>query len=206
MKELYAAMAEAINSMGDPIKNAQNSHFKNKYADLTQVRDCLEVPLQENGLMVVQFLDPGAMGIGGTETDNILVTRLVHLETGQHLDSRIILRCPDNKPQSLGSAITYMRRYALKAMFGMVDVDDDGNAASGRSAERSAPAPKAPAESMVLPDVKSLEDLMQRMSRAASMNELESWARQAVKLRLDDKSKRKARAAYDKRVEELGVR
>lgn len=35
-------------------------------------------------------------------------------------------------PQAVGSAITYMRRYALGAVLGLnIDNDDDGNAASG---------------------------------------------------------------------------
>jgi hypothetical protein len=33
-------------------------------------------------------------------------------------------------PQGAGSALTYMRRYALAAFIGVVQADDDGNAAS----------------------------------------------------------------------------
>jgi hypothetical protein len=38
----------------------------------------------------------------------------------------------DDTPQAMGSALTYARRYALTAMVGIAQVDDDGNAASGR--------------------------------------------------------------------------
>mgnify|MGYP002132282933 FL=1 len=39
---------------------------------------------------------------------------------------------PVTKPdaQGAGSALTYMRRYALAAVVGVVQADDDGNAAS----------------------------------------------------------------------------
>ena len=37
-----------------------------------------------------------------------------------------------NKPQAVGSAITYAKRYALSAIFGITsDKDDDGNEATG---------------------------------------------------------------------------
>jgi hypothetical protein len=36
-----------------------------------------------------------------------------------------------NSPQAIGSAITYMRRYAISAVLGLiVEEDDDGNKAS----------------------------------------------------------------------------
>jgi hypothetical protein len=39
------------------------------------------------------------------------------------------------EPQSLGSCITYNRRYSLQAMTGLTPIDDDGNAASGIPAD-----------------------------------------------------------------------
>ncbi len=44
--------------------------------------------------------------------------------------------CPvKNDPQGQGSAITYMRRYALSAVLGIrTEEDDDGNAASNKGA------------------------------------------------------------------------
>jgi hypothetical protein len=38
----------------------------------------------------------------------------------------------DDSPQALGSAITYSRRYALAAMCGLAQIDDDAEAAQGR--------------------------------------------------------------------------
>jgi hypothetical protein len=42
---------------------------------------------------------------------------------------------PVSKPdaQGAGSAITYMRRYALAAIVGVVQADDDGNSASNKA-------------------------------------------------------------------------
>lgn len=35
-------------------------------------------------------------------------------------------------PQSIGSAVTYARRYALASMVGLAQADDDGNSSSGK--------------------------------------------------------------------------
>lgn len=137
MKALLAALAKARAEMPDPKKNAANPHFKNKFADLGEVMDCIETPLANNGLMVTQTLADPQPGV--------LVTTLWHVESGEHLTSSLPLLPVKSDPQAQGSAITYARRYALKAMFGMVDVDDDGNAASGRT-QTKAPTKKEPAK------------------------------------------------------------
>ena len=137
MKALLAALAKARAEMPDPKKNAANPHLKNKFADLGEVMDCIETPLANNGLMVTQTLADPQPGV--------LVTTLWHVESGEHLTSSLPLLPAKYDPQAQGSAITYARRYALKAMFGMVDVDDDGNAASGRTQAKT-PTKKEPAK------------------------------------------------------------
>lgn len=126
MKNLYKALAAAIAAMPDPKKNSKNEHFKNSYADLGKVLECIEGPLASNGLLLVQMVD--AVG-----PDAMLSTSLIHVETGEQLDSHYPLRPEKAGPQALGSCITYARRYQIKALFGMVDVDDDGEGAQNRS-------------------------------------------------------------------------
>ena len=118
MKNLLTALLKAKIELPDPVKNARNPHFKNQFADLGQVMDCLEEPLARNGLVLTQTL---------TAADT-LVTTLWHAESGESLSSEMKLHMTKMDPQGQGSAITYARRYAAKAMFGMVDVDDDGEA------------------------------------------------------------------------------
>jgi hypothetical protein len=46
-------------------------------------------------------------------------------------------------PQSIGSCVTYLRRYSLAAIVGVSPEDDDGNAATGKKEEaRVAPLPR----------------------------------------------------------------
>lgn len=94
------------------------------YAPLDTILDKVRKPLSENGLAIVQMLD-------GTD----LVTLLLH-ESGASLSGKVALpRDPNGDVQQLGSAITYLRRYALQAMLGIAaEEDDDGNTAAGNRA------------------------------------------------------------------------
>jgi hypothetical protein len=53
-------------------------------------------------------------------------------------------------PQSYGSCITYARRYAMAAITGVATEDDDGNAATGRTAQ-DAPVSNPPPEAKAPP-------------------------------------------------------
>lgn len=128
--DLLPALAAAIADMPDPRKNASNPHFRNRFADLGEVMECIAGPLHAHGLVVTQTL----------AGENVLVTRVWHAKSGQWIESRLPLLLVKADPQGQGSAITYARRYALKALFGMVDADDDGNKAS----ERPKPAHASP--------------------------------------------------------------
>lgn len=133
VRALLPALAKAIADMPNPKKNSNNPAFRSKFADLGEVLDCIAEPLAAHGLLMTQTVRDGA-----------LVTRCWHCESGEWIESAMALRPDKDTPQGMGSAITYARRYALKAMFGMRDDDDDGNAASGRAPSTNrAAAPKA---------------------------------------------------------------
>jgi hypothetical protein len=70
-----------------------------------------------------------------------LTTRLVH-ESGEWIEDTATLPLPKNDPQGYGSAMTYARRYALSAITGLYQDDDDGNAASNGLSKQPA-QPKA---------------------------------------------------------------
>jgi hypothetical protein len=64
------------------------------------------------------------MGVDG------LTTTLRHI-SGESISGVYPVNPVKNDPQSIGSALTYSRRYSLMAMLGIVaDDDDDGNAAT----------------------------------------------------------------------------
>lgn len=130
INELASALSKAQTEMQSAIKDSNNPFYKSKYADLSSVWEVCRPVLGKNGLCVMQC----------TEYMNdkfIMVTMLAH-SSGQWIKSYLPLNPAKNDSQGVGSAITYMRRYGLSALVGVVsddDIDDDGEAASLRRAE-----------------------------------------------------------------------
>lgn len=127
INELAAALAKAQAKIQAAKKDSQNPAFKSKYADLASVWDACREALTSNGLSVVQLptdtAEPGRVA---------LVTTLLH-SSGQWISGMVSTRIVKDDPQGVGSALTYLRRYALSAMVGVAPDDDDGNAASGQA-------------------------------------------------------------------------
>lgn len=130
IKNIAAALALFQVKAEKIIKTAENPFFKSKYADLPSILDSIALPLQEAGLVISQFPD-----------DDGLTTILMHPESGEFLSAKGIMHPIKSDPQSIGSAITYQRRYSLCAILGLnVDDDDDGNEASKPAAQSDKPA------------------------------------------------------------------
>jgi hypothetical protein len=121
--DLAAALCKAQAQMEGAKKDANNPHFKSKYADLASVWDAIRAPLTSNGLSVVQLLRSIQ---GGVEVETILMHA-----SGQQISDVFAVPATKNDAQGYGSAATYARRYALMAMVGVAPEDDDGNAAVG---------------------------------------------------------------------------
>lgn len=125
-KTLIQAIADFQKAAPIILKSATNPFFKSKYADLPAVWHTIHDLMSSNGLAVVNM----NVIIDGVE---YLETRIYHT-SGDYISSTSRLAPVKNDPQSVGSAITYMRRYALMSLLGLVaDDDDDGNAASGNN-------------------------------------------------------------------------
>ena len=124
INEIATALAKAQAAMDNASKDRTNPAFKSKYADMASVRDAVNGPLSSHGIAYVQA--------PATTADGVTVeTRLIH-SSGQWLASVVGAAPKAYDPQSIGSAITYLRRYSLMAMVGIAPEDDDGNASSGR--------------------------------------------------------------------------
>ena len=117
--ELATALAKAQGKITGAQKGTKNTFFNSSYADLAACWDACREALSENGLSVVQ-------APRGTST---IDTLLLH-SSGQWIKSRLTVKPTKDDAQGQGSALTYARRYALAAMVGLAQVDDDGNAAS----------------------------------------------------------------------------
>lgn len=112
-------LLEVKKQIGVLAKNAKNPFFKSQYLDLHDLLTAVEPLLHEQGLILLQPIK-----------DNKVCSCIYDAETSAMLiDSSIDL--PNiSDPQKLGSAITYFRRYTLKSLLSISEVDDDGNLAS----------------------------------------------------------------------------
>lgn len=105
------------------LKNANNPFFKSKYATLGDILTLIQPILSECKLVVLQL----------PTTQNELITRIYHV-SGEFVECNYLINPIKTDPQSLGSAITYARRYAISSILNLnIDDDDDGNAASGNN-------------------------------------------------------------------------
>ncbi len=128
ISKLAKAMRDAQNAMEPVIKNADNPFTKSKYATLTQVVEACRDVLFKNGLWVTQYNIPAEPGYVS------LVTKILHIESEQWQASILTMPAPKNDPQAYGSALTYLRRYGLCVVAGIVcEDDDDANMASGKN-------------------------------------------------------------------------
>ena len=120
-------------------KSAENPHFRNTYVPLETVLSELLPKLNDAGILVLQApsLSLGAGSPG-------LTTTLVDTESTDRLEWTVPLVLDKQTPQAVGSAITYMRRYSLMSILGLVGApDDDGEGALSDASKASRTAPKA---------------------------------------------------------------
>lgn len=117
---LVAAQAE----IAGVVKSASNPFFKSNYADLNSVILEIKPIFVKNGFAIIQFPVSDENGVG-------VLTRVQHT-SGEFIEERFTLPLSKPDPQQAGSAITYAKRYALKALGLMPDLDDDAEGAMYR--------------------------------------------------------------------------
>jgi hypothetical protein len=153
--------------------NRVNPAFKSKYADLAAIREATLPALNKHGLAIWQ----------GTEVDEKglrLTTRLLH-KSGEWMESTYPIPLSD-KPQVMGSALTYARRYTWAAACGITaDEDDDAEIASkaktngnGHHAPQSGPITAEQAKTLrnAVKEVEADEALFTRYLKVDSLEGL----------------------------------
>lgn len=118
--ELAKALAAAQGQMDAARKDSKGNY--GKYTTISSILEVVKDALSRNGLAVVQAPMPCDAG-------NIcLRTTLMHT-SGQWIASQLTMKAENVSPQKIGSVITYARRYALAALLGVGQEDDDAQAA-----------------------------------------------------------------------------
>lgn len=126
IEALAAALAKAQGEITGALKDSSNPFFKSRYADLASCWDACRAQLSKNGLAVIQT----TLATDGATVE--VLTTLAHA-SGQWIRGRLRMAPKEATPQGIGSCITYARRYALAAMVGLAQIDDDAESAHGRT-------------------------------------------------------------------------
>lgn len=119
MKQLYKAIANFQQEVPVILKDTQGYGYT--YTDLPAIFKVINPLMKKHGLGFTQIINYANLD-----------TTIFHIESGEFLTSSMLI--PQgvtlkgmNDFQVLGSAITYLRRYALSSMLGLVtDKDTDG--------------------------------------------------------------------------------
>lgn len=97
------------------------------YAPLDVIMDVIREPLSNHGLSISQF----------PSGQNQLTTILMHV-SGEYIFDTAEIPLTSKRAQDVGSALTYMRRYALSAVLGIVTDDDtDGKTSKKESKDKA---------------------------------------------------------------------
>lgn len=149
INELSAALAKAQGAMKVAVFDRQNPHFKNRYASLAATIDAIRTPLADNGLSITQttHVRDGAF---------VLITTLRHA-SGQWVASEYPLPIAA-KPQELGSALTYARRYSVAAIASIAADDDDD--AEGARVQGQTSSTTLPGEIITPQQVEELQTMI----------------------------------------------
>lgn len=111
-----------LSDVKNAVRNKKNDHTKGRYADLEAVIDALDESLSDNAIGVTQ---------SPNYADGLVTTTTTLLHSSlEFISQKMPIPITKNDAQSVGSGITYGRRYALKSIFGITDTDDDGEEAS----------------------------------------------------------------------------
>jgi len=121
INELAKALSGFQSEVVDADKDKKGYGYN--YADLSQILSIIRPLLSKHGLSFMQH--------ASNLDDKILVETIVMHSSGQWISSELAMQLAQgkgmNSAQAVGSVITYARRYALTAMFGIAQQDDDAS-------------------------------------------------------------------------------
>lgn len=121
--QLFAALAQAQGQFADLERTrtarieSDRAKYSYDYETLADVIACTKDGLTANGLAVLQFPFPGASTL-------TLRTILGH-SSGEWISNDMVVDSGSLDPRAVGSAITYLCRYARKAILGIAALYDD---------------------------------------------------------------------------------
>ena len=148
MKTLFKALADFQNEV--PTIHEETKGFNYTYSNLNSIFKVIKPLLKKHGLAFYQILD-----------GRNLVTTIFHVESGEQIQGsseipQVSLKGM-NDYQTLGSGITYLRRYSLSTMLGLITDKDVDACGTQENKKRKFTATDAQAEKLKGTDGKDLK-------------------------------------------------
>lgn len=169
-KLIAAAFVKARGEIGATVKEDGTGNF-GKYSTLAAITKATSAALAKHGLAIIQEVQLTTEGV-------TVFTCLLH-ESGATIEfAPLTMPLTDRKPQAVGSAATYGRRYALAAVCGLAPDDDDGEAAQAATKSTKAPANPFTEPSKPL----ASKEQINALSKLGTEFYGEEWAEQLPKL------------------------
>lgn len=155
MKNLFKALASFQQEV--PIIHKGTQGYGYSYADLTAIFSTINPLLKKHGLGFTQLVG-----------DNNIKTIIFHIESGEQLET--VTTIPSgvtlkgmNDFQVLGSAITYIRRYALSSALGLI-TDKDLDACGEQQPKVEIDVKRLETKLSACADVKALETVYKSLT------------------------------------------
>lgn len=137
LNEIAAALSKAQGELKNVTKDAKNPHFKSDYATLDAITEAVRPVFAKHGLAIVQ--------IPTFRDGACIVESLITHNSGQFISGESSAPVSKADAQGVGSATTYLRRYATAGIAALAQTDDDGNAAAQRHEAAQVAPPTKPA-------------------------------------------------------------
>lgn len=167
--EQLATALSIAQGMMEPAGKDAKSH-QAKYATLLSVRESSRVALAKNDLSIIQAPIIADQRAG-------VITRLIH-KSGQWIETELSIRLAKDDAHSIGSAITYARRYAMSSMLGIVaDDDDDGALAMANHSKQIKPQLQPQESKMNVFDDKDMA-MVDRVAKVLVQNSMEHLSKE----------------------------
>lgn len=136
ISKLAVSLIKFQASMADNKITKASKGYNYNYADLNTVLNAIRKPLSEAGLCVIQTTS-------NTENGTPIVKTMLLHESGEYIEGSLAIKPIKNDPQSVGSSLSYSRRYALLGILNLAAEDNDGAPARPRTGIAAKPAKPA---------------------------------------------------------------
>lgn len=153
-KDLHEALAAAQVEIVDTVADMKNSHFRSKYVSLGALLTSVRPVLARHGVSMYTTIEPAYLDnleeeqVSNTDGSSSTIVRNKRERDGHYITGVLAfgkdtvsssVHCPKQAgAHQFASFHTYCRRWLLQGLCGVsVDMDDDGNVASGVNSKAS---------------------------------------------------------------------